>query len=129
MDHDCGYGTRSLLGTAAVHLSRGGRHRWCAAIQLCTRGHEAAATRGIDGTQYRSDALITTTSTGRGAVVPFIGLAEAHVLAGFRAAGVPMQRIRPALEHLENEIGVVAALTSERLKTDGAEMFWDYGRH
>src|SRR5699024_785220 len=40
--------------------------------------------KGIDGGQYSSDALITTTGTGRGAVVPFVGLAEAYVLAGFR---------------------------------------------
>ena len=30
--------------------------------------------------------------------MPFIGLAEAYALAGFRKAGVPMQRIRPAIE-------------------------------
>lgn len=82
--------------------------------------------KGIDGAQHRSDALVTTTGTGRRVAVPFVGLAEAYVLAGFRAAGVPMQRIRPALTHLEREIGVAAALTSERLKTDGAEVLWDY---
>ncbi|MEE6286134.1 DUF433 domain-containing protein [Georgenia sp. MJ173] len=82
--------------------------------------------KGTDGAQHRSDAIITTTGTGRREVVPFLGLAEAYVLAAFRAAGVPMQRIRPALAHLEEEIGVAAALTSERLKTDGAEVLWEY---
>lgn len=84
--------------------------------------------KGIDGAQHRSDALITTTGTGRGDVVPFVGLAEAYVLSSFRAAGVPMQRIRPALAYLEKEIGVAAALTSEKLKTDGAEVLWDFRR-
>jgi uncharacterized protein (DUF433 family) len=83
--------------------------------------------KGIDG-QHHVDALITTTGVGRGPVVPFVGLGEAYVLAAFRAAGVPMQRIRPALARLEQDFGVAAALTSERLKTDGAEVLWEYKR-
>lgn len=82
--------------------------------------------KDIDGAQRSSDALITTTRAGRGAVVPFIGLGEAYVLAAFRAAGVPLQRIRPALATLEKQFGLHAALTSEQLKTDGAEVLWDY---
>ena len=78
--------------------------------------------KGVDGAQHWSDALITTTGVGRGPVVPFVGLGEAYVLAAFRAAGVPMQRIRPTLARLEQEFGVAAALTSDRLKTDGAEV-------
>lgn len=80
----------------------------------------------LDGTQKVSGALVTTTGLQRGPVVPFIGLGEAYVLAAFRRTGVPMQRIRPAIERLENEIGLQAALTSERLKTDGAELLWEY---
>lgn len=91
-------------------------HRWA-------RGY---VFKGVDGRQHTSDALITTTGVGRGPVVPFVGLAEAYVLAAFRAAGVPMQRIRPALARLDSEYGVAAALTSERLKTDGAEVLWEY---
>ena len=84
--------------------------------------------KGVDGVQHWSDALITTTGVGRGPIVPFAGLGEAYVLAAFRAAGVPMQRIRPALARLEQEFGVAAALTSDRLKTDGAEVLWEYKR-
>src|SRR5690242_6091649 len=43
---------------------------------------------------------------GRDATVPFLGFAEAYVLAAFRRAGVPLQRIRPAVEVLSNEIGL-----------------------
>jgi len=82
--------------------------------------------KGVDGQQHVSEALIVTTGVGRGAVVPFLGLGEAYVLAAFRAAGVPMQRIRPALARLEREFGLTAALTSDRLKTDGAEVLWEY---
>lgn len=84
--------------------------------------------KGVDGVQHSSPAVVTTTRSGRGSVVPFVGLAEAYVLAAFRHAGVPMQRIRPALHRLETEFSLAAALTSEQLKTDGAEVLWDYGR-
>lgn len=63
---------------------------------------------------------------GRQATVPFIGFAEAFVLSSFRRAGVPLQRIRPAVEVLEKEIGVEHALASKRLYTDGAEVLFDY---
>jgi uncharacterized protein (DUF433 family) len=76
------------------------------------------------------DPLITVSvpSTPRGRSVPFIGLSEAYVLAAFRSAGVPMQRIRPAIRELEKQMGLHQALASERLKTDGAEVLWDYSQ-
>ena len=58
--------------------------------------------------------------------VPFVGLAEGYVLRAFREAGVPLQRIRPALARLEHEIGVPYALASGRLYTDGCEILFDY---
>ncbi len=63
---------------------------------------------------------------GRQATVPFIGFAEAFVLSSFRRAGVPLQRIRPAVRVLSKEIGVEHALASKRLYTDGAEVLFDY---
>ncbi len=72
-------------------------------------------------------SLITCFPThGRQATVPFIGFAEAYVLSSFRRAGVPLQRIRPAVEVLTKEIGVEHALASKRLYTDGAEVLFDY---
>lgn len=65
-------------------------------------------------------------SRGRQATLPFIGFAEAFVLASFRRAGVPLQRIRPAVEVLAREIGIDHALASKRLYTDGAEVLFDY---
>jgi uncharacterized protein (DUF433 family) len=58
--------------------------------------------------------------------IPFIGLAEGMVLAAVRAAGVPLQRVRPALEALTRELGVTHALASHRLLTDGAELLVDF---
>jgi uncharacterized protein (DUF433 family) len=49
------------------------------------------------------------------------------VLNTFRRAGVPIQRIRPALARLADELGIAAALAGERLKTDGTEILHEYG--
>jgi len=61
--------------------------------------------------------------------VPFIGLAEAYALTAFRQAGVPMQRIRPAIDALHHELGLQHALASRRLYTDGAEILYDFAQH
>lgn len=58
--------------------------------------------------------------------IPFVGLAEAMVLAAVRRSGVPMQRIRPALDEMQASIGLDHALASKRLYTDGAELMFDY---
>lgn len=71
--------------------------------------------------------VVTSVEGGRrDATIPFIGLAEAYVLAGLRHSGVPLQRIRPALSKLSSEMGVAHALASKRLFTDGAEVLYDY---
>jgi len=61
--------------------------------------------------------------------VPFIGLAEGGVLAAIRRQGVPLQRIRPALDALSKELGIDHALASRKLYTDGAELLFDYADH
>src|SRR6266699_1902430 len=58
--------------------------------------------------------------------IPCIGLVEGLALSAFRRAGGPMQRIRPALDRLEAEMGLRHALASDRLYTDGAEVLFDY---
>src|SRR6266566_4131143 len=60
-------------------------------------------------------------------VIPFLGLAEGLVLSAFRRAGVPLQRIRPALERLDQEMGLRHPLASDRLVTDGVDVLYDYG--
>ncbi|MCO6006057.1 DUF433 domain-containing protein [Actinoallomurus purpureus] len=61
--------------------------------------------------------------------VPFVGLAEGYALAAFRHAGVPLQRIRPAIDALKRELGLEYALASRQLFTDGAEVLYDYAEH
>ena len=60
-----------------------------------------------------------------GPSVPFIGLAEGMFLAALRHAGMPLQRIRPALELVKTELGVEYALASRRLYVNGAELLWE----
>lgn len=60
--------------------------------------------------------------------IPFIGLVEGLVLAAVRQSGVPMQRIRPALNEIQKQIGLKHALASRRLYTDGAELLFDYAQ-
>jgi uncharacterized protein (DUF433 family) len=61
--------------------------------------------------------------------IPFVGLTEALVLAAVRRSGVAMQRVRPALEALQREIGLDHALASRKLYTDGAELLFDFADH
>lgn len=88
-------------------------------------------TRRSDGrADVRGDAIVTTIDDQpRGsASIPFIGLAEGMVLAGIRASGVPLQRVRPALDRLRAQFGLEHALASKRLYTDGAEVLYDLGQ-
>jgi uncharacterized protein (DUF433 family) len=79
------------------------------------------------GIQTPMPPLITSVPRGGGrAAIPFVGLGEAYTLSAFRQAGVPVQRIRPAIKWLETHLGLAQALASERLMTDGAEVLYDF---
>ncbi len=62
----------------------------------------------------------------RGRTIPFVGLAEGYTLAAIRSSGVSLQRVRPALSRLHEEMGIAHALASRRLFTDGVEVLFDY---
>ena len=72
----------------------------------------------------RGDALLTSIPGAR-LTIPFVGLAEGMVLAAFRETGLPLQRIRPALDRLRHEVGLEHAPASSNLYTDGAEVLYD----
>lgn len=92
-------------------------HNW-------SRGYHAV----VNGREVSGHPVVTALGRvgQRGPVIPFVGLAEGYALAAIRRAGVPLQRIRPALERLNQEMGVRHALASEKLFTDGAEVLFDY---
>ena len=81
------------------------------------------------GREVIGEPIVTTLHAGSSGLpsIPFVGAAEALVVAAVRCRGVPMQRARPALEVLIGELGIEYALASERLYTDGAEILYDYG--
>lgn len=76
--------------------------------------------------QQESGPLVTSHGQGHGLSIPFNGLAEAFVITRLREAGVPMRRIRPAVEKLRDEFGIEYALLSDRLKTNGATVLFEY---
>jgi uncharacterized protein (DUF433 family) len=92
-------------------------------LQKWTRGYDYPTT--FQGTKS-SRPLVTSTPPQDGLCIPFDGLAEAFVLTRLRAAGVKMPKIRPAVEKLGDEFGITHALLSERLKTDGATVLFEY---
>jgi uncharacterized protein (DUF433 family) len=77
----------------------------------------------------RGEPIITTLPQERRgyAQLPFVGVAEAYVLNAFRRAGVPMQRIRPSLDWLVQNVGE-HALASKDLYTDGAEVLYNFAQ-
>jgi uncharacterized protein (DUF433 family) len=80
------------------------------------------------GRRVAGAPIVASLPARRGqSAVPFLGLVEGLVLNAFRRSGIPLQRIRPALERLDRELGLRHALASDRLTTDGAEVIYDYG--
>ncbi len=87
-----------------------------------SRGYLYKTTQGPQS----SEGLITLAPKHGRLELPFVGLSEAYVISSLKAAGIPMVRIRPAVERLKDEMGLSEALVSERLKTDGVEVLFDY---
>jgi uncharacterized protein (DUF433 family) len=56
----------------------------------------------------------------------FANLVEAHTIAAFRASGVSMQKIRPALAYLAEHLEYEHPLASRDLLTDGAQLFFRF---
>lgn len=66
------------------------------------------ARKRLGGSHVVSAPIVTTLEPARpqGVSVPFVGLAEAYIVAAFTKAGLPMQRIRPAVLWLQDHIGL-----------------------
>ncbi|WP_270352070.1 DUF433 domain-containing protein [Microbacterium testaceum] len=88
-------------------------------------GHTFAQRSGTE--RGWSAPLLSGVRHGRGLTVSFNALAEGYIVEAFRRAGLPMARIRPAVEVLRHELGIENALLSEKLRTDGAEILIENG--
>lgn len=80
----------------------------------------------VSGGVARAKSVITPTSEASRSALSFVNLMEALTLAGFRQIGVPMQRVRKALEYVARQMHTDHLLASERILTDGKELFWEY---
>ena len=77
------------------------------------------------GRTVRAKPVIRT--VGRAESFSFVNLIEARVLSGFRRVGVPMQRVRKALDYAGRHVADIDhLLASERLLTDGRDLFWEF---
>jgi uncharacterized protein (DUF433 family) len=55
-----------------------------------------------------------------------VNLTEVLALSGFRQSGVSMQKVRRALDFVKREMRVEHPLATQRILTDGIELFWEY---
>lgn len=96
-------------------------------LRTWSRGHE----RKMLGNGLGKRGPVITSferSQGDRRSISFIGLVEAMVVQAFRKRGLPLQRIRKALEVLSFEGELEHALASKKLYTDGAELLYDYAK-
>jgi len=76
---------------------------------------------------HQGPVITCLEGTGPGSArVPFVGLVEAMVVQAFRQTGLPLQRVRRALDVLAQDGELEHPLASRRLYTDGAQILFDY---
>lgn len=86
----------------------------------------------VDRPRVKQGPVITAIENGSSdrRSIPFIGLIEATVVQAFRRTGLPMQRIRKALDVLARQGELEHALASQQMYSDGANVLYDYAsRH
>ncbi len=94
-----------------------------ATLRTWAKGYE----RRRDGAVTAKGPIITALEQDEhGLTIPFIGLVEAVVVQAFRETGLPMQRIRKALDVLARDGELEHALARDKLYTDGAEVLFNY---
>jgi len=119
---------RATLSTWADGYTR--QYEGAAMATTSAPATDARATSSRPSVLTRDYAPMITafeTAQPKGARIPFVGVAEAYALNAFRRAGVPMQRIRPSIDWLVQNVGP-HALASKALFTDGAEVLWDFAQ-
>jgi uncharacterized protein (DUF433 family) len=108
------------IGEAAHYLSLPP-----ATLRTWVRGRTYAT---AEGRQF-SEPLIQLPDADE-PLLSFTNLVEAHVLKAIRRHhGLPMQKVRPALLYLEEELGVPHPLAHQELLTDGVSLFVEHFGH
>lgn len=78
------------------------------------------------GRRRRAHPVITPPEVEPLAILSFINLVEVLALAGFREQGVSMQNLRKALDYVRRGMQVEHPLATQRILTDGIELFAEY---
>ncbi len=91
-------------------------------LENWVKGYRYTAGGGV----AEAKAVIIPTGDGSRSALSFVDLMEALTLAGFRQGGVPMQRVRKALDYASRHTQVEHLLASERILSDGKELFWEF---
>ena len=78
------------------------------------------------GRRVRAKPVLEPTPADGTGALSFTNLTEVLALSGFRQLGVSMQRVRRALEYVKQEMRVEHPLATQRILSDGVELFWEY---
>lgn len=78
------------------------------------------------GRRARAKPVLQLTPIGQTSSLSFANLTEVLALSGFRQVGVSMQKVRRALEYVKHEMGVGHPLATQKILSDGVELFWEY---
>jgi uncharacterized protein (DUF433 family) len=78
------------------------------------------------GRRVRAKPVLEPTPGDQTGSLSFVNLTEVLALTGFRQSGVSMQRVRRALEYVKQEMRVEHPLATQRILSDGVELFWEY---
>jgi uncharacterized protein (DUF433 family) len=74
----------------------------------------------------RAKPVLRTARDGERPTLTFVNLMEVVALGGFRQTGIPMQRVRRALEYAKRAMKEAHPLASQRILSDGRDLFWEY---
>lgn len=78
------------------------------------------------GRRIRAKPVLQPTPTDQAGSLSFANLTEVLALAGFRQLGVSIQKVRKALEYVKGEMKSEHPFATQRILSDGVELFWEY---
>jgi len=83
---------------------------------------------GWKGAEGRSPQapVIRADGTGDSLTLSFFNIVEARFLACYRRVGVPMQRVRPALQYAQQRMKIPRPLLTQRFEADGRNLFIEW---
>jgi len=78
------------------------------------------------GRLARAKPVLAPTARNGAVTLSFVNLTEVLAPSGFRESGVSMQKIRRALDYVGREMQAEHPLATQRILSDGVELFWEY---